>query len=127
MKTPSHIYVIEFKLNHSAKAALQQIKNKDYVGAYQTDSRQKVLKKTPDSVFDLKNFTERTHMLVNVLIPSEEEGNLALRRIQKYCDYACQHMDDKYSERIIFALLKCSIRSGSFQEKDFSDALAEYR
>ena len=43
VKTPTHIYVIEFKLNHSAKAALQQIKNKNYAGAYQADSREKVL------------------------------------------------------------------------------------
>lgn len=43
VKTPTHIYVMEFKLNQSAKSALEQIKNKDYAGAYQADPRQKVL------------------------------------------------------------------------------------
>jgi Protein of unknown function (DUF1703)./Predicted AAA-ATPase. len=43
VKTPTHIYIIEFKLNKSAKAALKQIKDKDYAGAYQTDPRPKVL------------------------------------------------------------------------------------
>ncbi|SEA47438.1 PD-(D/E)XK nuclease superfamily protein [Thiothrix caldifontis] len=43
VKTPTHIYIIEFKLNKSAKAALKQIKDKDYAGAYQTDPRLKVL------------------------------------------------------------------------------------
>ncbi len=43
VKTPTHIYIIEFKLNKSAKAALKQIKDKDYAGAYRTDSRPKVL------------------------------------------------------------------------------------
>ena len=43
VKTPTHIYVMEFKLNQNAKSALEQIKNKDYAGAYQADPRQKVL------------------------------------------------------------------------------------
>lgn len=43
VKTPSHIYIIEFKLNKNAEAAIQQIKNKGYTDKYQTDARQKVL------------------------------------------------------------------------------------
>ncbi|UJS24383.1 ATP-binding protein [Thiothrix winogradskyi] len=43
VKTPTHIYIIEFKLNKSAKAALKQIKDKDYAGAYRTDPRPKIL------------------------------------------------------------------------------------
>lgn len=43
VKTNKHIYVIEFKLNQSAKAALQQIKDKGYAEKYLADSRQKVL------------------------------------------------------------------------------------
>ncbi|WMP19315.1 PD-(D/E)XK nuclease domain-containing protein [Thiothrix lacustris] len=43
VKTDKHIYVIEFKLNQSAKVALQQIKDKGYAEKYRVDSRQKVL------------------------------------------------------------------------------------
>ena len=43
VKTPTHIYVIEFKLDKSAEAALKQIRDKDYAGAYRADPRQKVL------------------------------------------------------------------------------------
>ncbi len=43
LKTPTHIYIIEFKLNKNAKTALKQIKDKDYAGTYRTDSRQKIL------------------------------------------------------------------------------------
>ncbi|QQZ29858.1 ATP-binding protein [Thiothrix subterranea] len=43
VKTPTHIYIIEFKLNKNAKTALKQIKDKDYAGAYRTDPRPKVL------------------------------------------------------------------------------------
>jgi hypothetical protein len=43
VKTPTHIYIIEFKLNKSAKAALKQIKDRDYAGAYRTDPRPKML------------------------------------------------------------------------------------
>ncbi len=43
VKTPTHIYVIEFKLNKSAEEALQQIKDKGYAEKYRTDARQKVL------------------------------------------------------------------------------------
>jgi hypothetical protein len=43
VKTDKHIYVIEFKLNQSAKVALQQIKDKGYAEKYLADSRRKVL------------------------------------------------------------------------------------
>lgn len=43
VKTPTHIYILEFKLDKTAKAALEQIKNRDYAGAFRTDSRPKVL------------------------------------------------------------------------------------
>jgi hypothetical protein len=43
VKTPTHIYIIEFKLNKNAKTALKQIKDKDYAGAYRTDPRPKIL------------------------------------------------------------------------------------
>jgi hypothetical protein len=39
VKTASHIYIVEFKLNKSAKIALEQIKNKDYPAKYLTDGR----------------------------------------------------------------------------------------
>jgi hypothetical protein len=40
VKTSSHIYIVEFKLNKSAKTALEQIKNKDYPTKYLSDGRQ---------------------------------------------------------------------------------------
>lgn len=43
VKTPTHIYVIEFKLNHSADEAMQQIKDKGYAEKYRADPRPKVL------------------------------------------------------------------------------------
>jgi hypothetical protein len=43
VKTPTHIYVLEFKLNKSAEKALQQIKDKAYAEKYRADPRQKVL------------------------------------------------------------------------------------
>lgn len=43
VKTPGHIYILEFKLDKSARAALQQIRAKDYAGAYRDDPRPKVL------------------------------------------------------------------------------------
>lgn len=43
VKTDTHIYVIEFKLNKSAEAALQQIRDKGYAEKYLMDARQKVL------------------------------------------------------------------------------------
>ena len=43
VKTPTHIYVIEFKLDKSADEALQQIKDKGYAEKYRTDPRPKVL------------------------------------------------------------------------------------
>ena len=43
VKTPTHIYIIEFKLDQSAEIALKQIRSKNYVGAYLTDPREKVL------------------------------------------------------------------------------------
>jgi hypothetical protein len=43
LKTTTHIYIIEFKLDESAAIALKQIKNKEYHVKYNTDKRQKVL------------------------------------------------------------------------------------
>ena len=43
VKTPTHIYVIEFKLNKSADEAMQQIKDKGYAEKYRADPRPKVL------------------------------------------------------------------------------------
>lgn len=43
VQTRTHIYIIEFKLDKSAEIALQQVRDKDYAGAYRTDPRQKVL------------------------------------------------------------------------------------
>lgn len=43
VKTPAHIYVIEFKLDKSAGAALRQIKDKGYAERYRADPREKVL------------------------------------------------------------------------------------
>jgi hypothetical protein len=43
VKTPTHIYVIEFKLNKSADEAMQQIKDKGYAEKYRADPRQKWL------------------------------------------------------------------------------------
>ncbi|SEB08972.1 PD-(D/E)XK nuclease superfamily protein [Thiothrix caldifontis] len=43
VKTPTHIYVIEFKLDKSADKAMQQIKDKGYAEKYRADSRSKVL------------------------------------------------------------------------------------
>jgi hypothetical protein len=39
VKTSTYIYIVEFKLNKSAKIALEQIKNKDYPAKYLTDGR----------------------------------------------------------------------------------------
>ena len=43
VKTPTHIYVIEFKLNKSAEEAMQQIKDKGYAEKYRADPRETVL------------------------------------------------------------------------------------
>lgn len=43
VKTPTHIYVLEFKLNQSADAAMQQIKNRGYADKYYADERPKRL------------------------------------------------------------------------------------
>lgn len=43
VKTPTHIYVIEFKLNKSADEAMRQIKDKGYAEKYRADPRPKVL------------------------------------------------------------------------------------
>ncbi|EIJ36808.1 ATP-binding protein [Thiothrix nivea] len=43
VKTSTHIYIIEFKLGQSADAALKQIRDKNYAGAYLADPREKVL------------------------------------------------------------------------------------
>jgi Predicted AAA-ATPase/PD-(D/E)XK nuclease superfamily len=41
--TPTHIYIIEFKLNESADKALQQIRDKDYASKYLTENKKIVL------------------------------------------------------------------------------------
>ncbi len=43
VKTPAHIYIIEFKLDETAQTAMRQIKNRDYAGAFRDDPRPKVL------------------------------------------------------------------------------------
>jgi hypothetical protein len=43
VQTPTHIYVIEFKLDKSADKALAQIKDKGYAEKYRADPRPKVL------------------------------------------------------------------------------------
>jgi len=43
VKTPAHIYVIEFKLDETAQVAMRQIKSRDYAGAFRDDPRPKVL------------------------------------------------------------------------------------
>jgi hypothetical protein len=43
IKTSTHIYVIEFKLDKTAKEALQQIKDREYLQKFALDQRQKVL------------------------------------------------------------------------------------
>ena len=40
VRTKSHIYILEFKLNESAEKALQQIIDKDYPAKYATDGRE---------------------------------------------------------------------------------------
>jgi Predicted AAA-ATPase/PD-(D/E)XK nuclease superfamily len=40
VRTPTHIYILEFKLNESAEKALQQIIDKDYPAKYATDGRE---------------------------------------------------------------------------------------
>lgn len=42
VQTTTHIYAFEFKLEQSAATAIQQIIDKNYLGPYQLDSRQKV-------------------------------------------------------------------------------------
>jgi hypothetical protein len=42
VKTPNHIYILEFKIDQTAQIALDQIKNKDYPAKYATDPRQTV-------------------------------------------------------------------------------------
>lgn len=43
VKTNSHIFILEFKINQSADVALQQIKEKNYPAPFQTDPRKLVL------------------------------------------------------------------------------------
>ncbi len=43
VKTPTHIFILEFKLDKTAKAAMEQIKERGYAGGYATDPRPKVL------------------------------------------------------------------------------------
>jgi hypothetical protein len=37
--TPSHIYLLEFKINQSAAAALQQMEEKRYADRYRTEGK----------------------------------------------------------------------------------------
>ena len=39
VECPKYVYILEFKLNGSADAALQQIKDKDYAAPYAADER----------------------------------------------------------------------------------------
>lgn len=43
VQTPTHIYILEFKLDESAEAALKQIKARGYADKYAADPRPKVL------------------------------------------------------------------------------------
>ncbi|MEZ4865746.1 MAG: ATP-binding protein [Caldilineaceae bacterium] len=43
VQSPHHIYILEFKLDKNAKAALQQIKERGYAAKYTADPRPKVL------------------------------------------------------------------------------------
>lgn len=43
VKTATHIYILEFKLDKTAQAAMAQIKARDYAGAFRDDPRSKVL------------------------------------------------------------------------------------
>ena len=43
VKTATHIYILEFKLDKTAQAALTQIKERHYAGAFSDDARPKVL------------------------------------------------------------------------------------
>jgi hypothetical protein len=43
VKTPTHLYILEFKLDKTAQVAMEQIKARDYAGAYRADPRTKVL------------------------------------------------------------------------------------
>ena len=43
MESPTHIYVLEFKLDESAAVALKQIKDRGYHEKYATDPRPKIL------------------------------------------------------------------------------------
>ncbi len=43
VKTSSHIYIIEFKLDKSAQIALEQIKQRGYADKYRLDERSKIL------------------------------------------------------------------------------------
>ncbi|MEZ4657656.1 MAG: PD-(D/E)XK nuclease domain-containing protein [Caldilineaceae bacterium] len=43
VQTPMHIYILEFKLDKSAEAALQQIKERGYAEKYAADPRAKIL------------------------------------------------------------------------------------
>ena len=43
VKTPDYLYLIEFKLNKSAQAAMDQINDRDYLMPYRADGR-KIIK-----------------------------------------------------------------------------------
>lgn len=43
VKTATHIYILEFKLDKTAQVAMEQIKSRDYAGAFRDDQRPKVL------------------------------------------------------------------------------------
>ena len=43
VKTPTHIYIIEFKLDETADIAITQIKNKDYAAKYLLENKKIIL------------------------------------------------------------------------------------
>ncbi len=43
VRTASHIYILEFKVNDTAENALKQIKEKSYADKYSTEGKQTVL------------------------------------------------------------------------------------
>lgn len=63
--TPSSIYVMELKLNGSAKEAIEQIKEKNYLAPYQSDPRKKI------SVGI--NFSAEKRMVEDYLIKNEAD------------------------------------------------------
>ncbi len=57
VKTRDYIYIIEFKLDHSAEEALQQIEEKNYVAPYVADGR-KIIKVGVNFSSETRNITD---------------------------------------------------------------------